>query len=576
MTDELVVKRLHVSGLTPAITTTDLSQKLGTFGTVTALDGFGKEDALGQPRKFGYVTIETTKAKLARCMNLLSGVTWKGTKLRIGEAKLDFQERCDLNHRLAKEREPPADGEPPRKKRRLPRGVQGVHAADMSLVTPENAEDRAGWKVTPLGRVIKPIRMRPGHPLPEPLVTTKVEKVKKGDKKDKKDGKASVKKKRAKDPPVRARRRTIDPLKWGSTQLKGMFLENSGASLLDVPRYAEPLAQEAEDGSDEDSDEEMDGGDEDKGNADRKSRTDGDEEHDTVLLDQTPQPAVEAPRPSTAPSSAALQSKQPVNAVTSELVQEKNAALGLLQSLFGGRGDDEWVGRESVDSDVEVEEQMRAVPQVSSASAAFVDDVEEVPMDVDATRGADTDKEDEPESAETSSEDTSDTSDEEPTPEVQKPMQPNKLKDLFAPQDENAGFSLLGHLDLDLELEDDALDPAFIAASTQAPATQLEQVYTPAAPIPTSKSQARTFDPSLPLFFPLSDEARTTARGRVRDPFDVAREKGLDWRSFCRTQNSDEIKQRWEDQKVDLTKDWKRRHREAIKSRRRRGGGDAE
>lgn len=67
MSEEIIVRRLHVSGLTPAITTTDLSQKLESFGTVKALDGFGKVDALGEPRKFGYVTIETTKAKLARC-----------------------------------------------------------------------------------------------------------------------------------------------------------------------------------------------------------------------------------------------------------------------------------------------------------------------------------------------------------------------------------------------------------------------------------------------------------------------------------------------------------------------------
>lgn len=27
-------------------------------------------------------------------LNLLSGTTWKGAKLRLGEAKLDFAERC--------------------------------------------------------------------------------------------------------------------------------------------------------------------------------------------------------------------------------------------------------------------------------------------------------------------------------------------------------------------------------------------------------------------------------------------------------------------------------------------------
>lgn len=67
MADEIITKRLHVSGLNLAITPADLSQKLGSFGSVKALDGFGNLDALGQPKKFGYVTIETTKLKLARC-----------------------------------------------------------------------------------------------------------------------------------------------------------------------------------------------------------------------------------------------------------------------------------------------------------------------------------------------------------------------------------------------------------------------------------------------------------------------------------------------------------------------------
>lgn len=67
MTEDTITKRLHVSGLTPAIRPSDLSQKLGSFGTVKALDGFDKVDGLGEPRKFGYVTIETTKTKLARC-----------------------------------------------------------------------------------------------------------------------------------------------------------------------------------------------------------------------------------------------------------------------------------------------------------------------------------------------------------------------------------------------------------------------------------------------------------------------------------------------------------------------------
>lgn len=109
MAEALVTKRLHVSGLTPAITEADIERRLSAFGTVKATDGFGACDALGDPRKFAYVTIEATPKDLAKCrssswnvpncshiitgLNVLSGSTWKGTKLRIGEAKLDFRER---------------------------------------------------------------------------------------------------------------------------------------------------------------------------------------------------------------------------------------------------------------------------------------------------------------------------------------------------------------------------------------------------------------------------------------------------------------------------------------------------
>ena len=37
-------------------------------------------------------------------------------------------------------------------------------------MTPENVEGRGGWKVTPLGRIVRPIKMRPDRPLPLPQV----------------------------------------------------------------------------------------------------------------------------------------------------------------------------------------------------------------------------------------------------------------------------------------------------------------------------------------------------------------------------------------------------------------------
>ena len=68
MPESLVSKRLHISGLTTAISSHDLEHRLATFGSLTALDGFGKLDAFGQPRKFVYVTLHTTKSQLSRCM----------------------------------------------------------------------------------------------------------------------------------------------------------------------------------------------------------------------------------------------------------------------------------------------------------------------------------------------------------------------------------------------------------------------------------------------------------------------------------------------------------------------------
>jgi hypothetical protein len=62
-----IIKRLHISGLTPALTSADVSKKLSSFGTVNELDGFGLLNGVNQPRNYGFVTIESTASKLAKC-----------------------------------------------------------------------------------------------------------------------------------------------------------------------------------------------------------------------------------------------------------------------------------------------------------------------------------------------------------------------------------------------------------------------------------------------------------------------------------------------------------------------------
>jgi hypothetical protein len=103
-------------------------------------------------------------------MNLLSGSTWKGAKLRIGEAKPDYRARyaspfvnpfsglfIHHYHRHEMELNPPPPTPRPKldaaalkrarlkrrlKERRLMRGVQGREAKDMSTVTLDNVEGR--------------------------------------------------------------------------------------------------------------------------------------------------------------------------------------------------------------------------------------------------------------------------------------------------------------------------------------------------------------------------------------------------------------------------------------------------
>jgi hypothetical protein len=70
--DTVVSKRLHIAGLTPSVSASDLSQRLGTFGKVIAVDGVGALDGLGRPRPFAYVTIEAKRSQLTRCTSLLS------------------------------------------------------------------------------------------------------------------------------------------------------------------------------------------------------------------------------------------------------------------------------------------------------------------------------------------------------------------------------------------------------------------------------------------------------------------------------------------------------------------------
>ncbi|KAF8595148.1 hypothetical protein BDV93DRAFT_528891 [Ceratobasidium sp. AG-I] len=581
--------RLHISGLTPSISERDLTQRFSTFGEVRGVDGVGKVDGLGQPRKFAYVTLETTQPKLSRCMNLLSGATWKGAKLRIGEAKPDYRARHELEiNPLPRAPRPKLDAAALKrarlkrrlKARRLMRGTQGKEAKDMSVVTLDNVSTHKGWRRTPLDHLVRPLRMRPLHPIPLPP------KRQSGKSKSKLKKTAIVKKKeKRKFDLTRARCTVIDPARYGAVHLKagggilGMDLLVGGVGGVEV-------------GSDErgERDEEM---------AEVESTlSSGDTDDHNGALPQEPiasfeiaAPPVTVIRPSTpppiqrtpsSPLPPVLVPKLPAISRADDpflsLTKEKADVLALLGGMFSK--DEEWGGRESVSGDEEA-------PVAHASGAAVEEEVgyEVVPKDgkVDEKEQEDEGKQSEKEigeiaeesrlvvQAEEEDEDEStnddDNNDQPSVPVTQDQVQHTTLKDMFKPQEESGGFSL--GLDIDLDPDAESFLPSSLIATARSPSPPTQAT----SAIPT-QTQAQghaiqyTPDPHAIMFFPTFSDSSSK-----RDVFGVIREKGWEW---AHPGTSDEIRAKWDAQKVELTREYTKRYREAVKRRRRGGTGKGE
>ena len=299
----------------------------------------------------------------------------------------------------------------PRKKRRLPRGVQGIHSPDMSLVTQENVRSRPGWRVTSSGRLIRPIRMRPDHPLPEPIQSPSSSSQK---------GKQKTRTKtRTKLPPTRARRRTIDPTKWGSVHLKGVFLQNM--TIASDTNHPKVLAEKSI------QDDVV------QGSEDDESET-GDNEGEQKLVSSKPVPTPATRRRAAVPDGFTADQTQPIATLSAlqaqrldqqtDLIEEKNASLGLLRSLFGDQED--WGGEESLESDMEVDMSQRVTSAEDPSAAA---DFEVVPMEYSRSRSADVDA-----ASDASAGAEAKILHSVPPPSQKPADKPNNLKDLFAPK----------------------------------------------------------------------------------------------------------------------------------------------
>ena len=260
----------------------------------------------------------------------------------------------------------------------------------MSLITPENVHKRPQWCVTPLGRLIRPMRMRPARPLDPPLDALKTQNIKdKG------------RRKRARViPPTRARRQTIDPLRWGSTHLSGVFLD--GARVVLPPT----LVASGDGGTNGESteveaDEEVE-----------DLLAPANDDSDVPLRADPPTLRTERPLDQSRATTLPQSSPPPMDA---DLAEEKARALNLLNSMFGDANQD-WGGAESVDSDME----QAAATDVPHASEPPLDS-----MDFEIVPAAQRDSSVDPQMLTAA-------------PRNSEPVQPptKLLKDLFAPREE--------------------------------------------------------------------------------------------------------------------------------------------
>jgi hypothetical protein len=268
-----------------------------------------------------------------------------------------------------------------------------------------------------MGRLVRSVRMRPERPLVLARdLAGRVEEKRKTDK----NGKVKKVRRREKVQVSRARRRTIDMTKWGSVHLKGAFLD-----VVTGPRVAGGDGKGMElDREDEESD-----------NEEFTDEDDSDpmEGHE-IEIDAAVSPTKDA-NPSSLSRNLDSATKLPSASMQGadddlDMTLEKTKSLGILRSLFGDRDDSEWVHPESV-SDIDDNRPERGAV-VQEDREDFNMEVEEVPMEAERLRTVQRDFE---------------TENSEPQQvyemETQqgsaaiKATQATKLKDLFAPRDED-------------------------------------------------------------------------------------------------------------------------------------------
>ncbi|GAA6006091.1 hypothetical protein JCM11491_002029 [Sporobolomyces phaffii] len=239
LSDEPITQRIHVGGLAPSVTPRELVARFSSFGEikggVNGVDGLGVAPS-GLPRSYAFFNMETSQAKLQRCMSMLNGSMWKSHKLRIAPAKPAWKQRREEERKLSREADEPSTAPSnttaaasKKRKRKLSSDPNvGYTAKRFEIVTPENIENHKGWILDskPHSSVpLFPLVVRPSHPiyLPPKAASTSWTRGKSSEEKEKKrrekelaaGGEGDAGRTREKKPLIRIKRMRIDPRKYG-------------------------------------------------------------------------------------------------------------------------------------------------------------------------------------------------------------------------------------------------------------------------------------------------------------------------------------------------------------------------
>lgn len=307
-----------------------------------------------------------------------------------------------------------------------------MHSSSMELVTPTSL--RPGWRTTPLGRLVRPMRMRPLRPLIPPVISG-AQKIA-GQKAKKRTGKKSSKLL------ARARRRRIDPEEWGSEYLNGIMLENGNGVILPEREKGEIKTRDVKMVADEEQ---------------SPNTSTSAPKAQPLPTSPSPSPSPASPTPTTSPSishaAPVVTQKEPAPTKSDaqiDLALEATRSLSMLNSLFGStatRDEDEgnnWGGAESLsDFEVEVDSSTRDTRQ----SGYMDEDIEyvarEAPIKAYTAVEKHIDIEEEVNANKLSEPEKTESRDQQPTK-----AQITKLKDMFAPRAEDGTLVSLSSISI--------------------------------------------------------------------------------------------------------------------------------